>query len=122
MAIMPATGAFSCRQNKSLRRFCGCLPLAHGLYKVGKQVVSIVGARTRFGVILHREDGQLTVADACDRPIIEIEMGDLDLCFVNRVGIERKPMILTGNFNLLGETAGLVESAMAKLKLEGFSA
>ncbi len=98
------------------------MSLAHGFHKVGKQVVSVVRARASFGMILHRKNGQLPVANACDGLIIKIEVGDLDLRFVNRAGIESEPMILTGDFDLLGETTGLVEPAMAELELKGLSA
>lgn len=72
-------------------------------------------ARACLGMILHRKDWQLFVANPGYGLIIEIEMGDFDLLIVNRVGAECKPMILTGDFDLLVESAGLVEPAMTKL-------
>lgn len=98
------------------------LPLAHGLDKVSKEIVSVVRAGAGFGVILHREDWQLPVANTGYRLIIEIEVSNLDLRFINGAGVEGKAVVLAGDFDLLGEAAGLVEAAMTELKLKGFSA
>ncbi len=50
--------------------------LSHVLDEFLEQVVGIVGAGAGFWVVLHGEEGEGFVTQACYRPVVEIEVGD----------------------------------------------
>lgn len=88
---------------------------SHTRDKPLEQVVGVMGARTRFRVILNRKQRQGFVPQACDGAIVEVEVGDLDLG-LKRVGADREAMVLAGDFDVLFSATGLIEPAMTELE------
>lgn len=57
--------------------------------------------------------------DSGDRPIVEIEVGNLDI-FTEGLRFDRKSMILTGDFYRASQSCGLVESSVAEFEFKCF--
>ncbi len=53
--------------------------LRHESVELLEQIASIVGARTRFGVVLHTEGRHLGQTDALHHRVVEVDMGHLGL-------------------------------------------
>lgn len=72
-----------------------------------------------FGVILHTEDGLGLVLEAFQRLIVQVDMGSFHIAW-QRVDIDRKPMVLGGDLNLVRELVQhrLIRPTVAELELE----
>ena len=51
-------------------------PLLHRLEELPEQVVGVVRAGRRLGMVLHREDRLRRVAEAFDRAVVQIQVRD----------------------------------------------
>ena len=56
-----------------------------------------------FGVILHAEDRLTAMAEAFERLIVQIDVGDVDVVEVERIGVDREAVIVRGDLDALGE-------------------
>src|SRR5438067_1019051 len=63
------------------------LSLPHELREVLEEVVRIVRAGSGFRMVLHAEDRMVAVAEALQRLIVQIDVGDLDIVEIERIGI-----------------------------------
>ena len=79
------------------------LLLRHELHEVVEEVVRIVRAGRGFGVVLHAEDRLAAVAEAFERLVVQIDVRDLDVVGVERIGIDREAVIVRGDFDALRE-------------------
>src|SRR5437867_13397600 len=79
-----------------------------------------MSARVCFCMILHRECGQASMAHALQRAVVQIQMRQLDVALVQRIGVHGKPMVLRGYFYPPGEKAlyGLVSPSVAEFQFE----
>ena len=84
-------------------------------------MIRIMGARTGFRVVLHPENGLLTVGNRRHGAVVQIEMGDVDDALVQGVGGQGKTMVLTGDLNLACGASGVIQTTMAIGELEGFA-
>src|SRR5262245_3895846 len=65
-----------------------------------KQIPGVMRTWRRLRMILDGEDGQVTVLHPFDGAVVQIQVRDLDLGW-QAVGIDGKPVILGGDFDLL---------------------
>lgn len=74
-------------------------------------------------MVLDAEKGKLLVAHAFIGVIVEIDVSDLDVAGRQRFWIDAKAVILSGDFDFLGQQIlhGMIGAVMAELQLEGFS-
>ena len=63
----------------------------------------VVRAGGGFGVVLHAEERQRLVAQAFERLIVQIHMGQLDLVGVDGVGIDGEVVVVGGDLHFAGE-------------------
>ena len=56
--------------------------------------MGIVRTRRGFGVILHAENGLAAMAEALQRLVVQIHVGDVDVVGVERIGIDREAVIM----------------------------
>ena len=66
----------------------------------------VVGAGRGFRVILHAEQRQISVAQAFERVVVEIDVREFDFALRQRIGIDGEVVIVGGDFDFAG-----VESA-----------
>ena len=76
------------------------LSLFHQLYKVLEQVVRVVWAGGRFGVVLDGEGGLVFAAEHLVRVVVAVHMRQLDFFFFQRVHIHAEAVVLAGDFDL----------------------
>ena len=69
----------------------GHLSFFHFVEELREQVVRVVRARRRLGVVLHREDRLVDVAQAFDRAVVQVEVRDLDASPAASRGRPQKP-------------------------------
>ena len=84
-------------------------------------MVSIVGARAGFRVVLNTKDRLAAMGHRSHRAVVEIEMRDLDGVFRQACRIQGETMVLAGDFHLTGGAARVVQTSMAVTQLEGGS-
>src|SRR4051812_38322517 len=91
--------------------------------EIEEERIGVVRAGGGFRVILHREDREIFVAQAFDRVVVEVDLGDKGATFCERLWIGGETVILRGNgdFSGLQVLHGLVAAAMAELEFEGLS-
>ena len=77
-----------------------------------------------FGVVLDAEDGLAPVAETFERLVVQVDVGDVDVVRVERIGIDREAVVVRGDFDALGELVhhGMVGAAVAELQLVGLAA
>src|ERR1044071_7666586 len=96
-------------------------PRRHHLDEVAEEVVAVVRARARLGVVLHGDDGQVTMAEAFDRPVVEVRVGQDQLRLLREgLGVDGEAMVLRRHLDMprLQVLHGMVRAAMAELELE----
>ena len=81
-------------------------------------MISIVGSRTGFRVVLDSEEWLLAMGHGRNRAVVQIEMGDLHGIWEG-VGVEGEPVVLAGDLNLTCCSARVIETAMTEIKFEG---
>ena len=64
------------------------------------------------------------MAEAFERLVVEIHVGDLDFVEVERIGVHREAVIVRSDLDALGELVAhrMVRAAMAELQLVGLAA
>ena len=86
-----------------------------------EEVSDVVGPRRRLRVVLHREERQLTVREALDGVVVQVDVGDLDglASTPQAVRFDRVTVVLGADGHLAREEilAGLVASVMTELEL-----
>ncbi len=75
--------------------------LRHEFCEVVEEVVRVVRAGRGFGMILHAEDRLAAMAEAFERLVVEIDVGDVDVVVAERIGIDREAVIVRGDFDAL---------------------
>ena len=58
--------------------------------EIVEQVVRIVRAGRGFGVVLHAEDRVVAVAEAFERLVVQVHVGDVDFVQVERIRDRRR--------------------------------
>src|SRR5262245_65761853 len=53
-----------------------------------EQVVAVVGARARLRVVLDRDHGQVAVAEALDRAVVQVDVGLDELGLLEERGVD----------------------------------
>src|ERR1043166_2428674 len=106
-------------REKSAARTSSLLPLVHHLHEIAEQVERVVGAGGGFGVVLDGDGGLAAVAETFERLVVEIDVHVLDLVLRQRVGIDRKAVILRGDLDAAGAEVldRMIAAAMAELQL-----
>src|SRR5688500_17638258 len=98
-----------------------------GAEKLLKQRAGVVRARRRLGVILHPEHRQLTVAETLDRPIVQVDVGNLEMRGAANtlfVALNREPMVLRSyeNPSRLHLPNGMITTSVPIGHLRGLTA
>src|SRR5262249_7436262 len=75
-------------------------PLLHHLHKILEQVMRVMRTGRCFGVILHAEKRQRAVAQAFERVVVQIDVGQLDIALLERIGIDSEVVVVRGDLNL----------------------
>ena len=77
-----------------------------------------------FGMVLDAEDGVVAMAEAFERLVVQIDVRDVDLVEVERVGVDREAVIVRRDLDLLRELVAhrMVGAAMSEFQLVGFAA
>src|ERR1035437_7500006 len=90
---------------------------AHQPGEIVEQIVRIVRAGRGFGMVLHTEYRLAAVAEAFERPIVQIDVGDFDLAQVERIRVHGEPVIVRGDLDAPGEFIAhrMVGAAMSEL-------
>ena len=97
---------------------------AHQFHEIVEEVVRIVRTGRGFGVVLHAEHRVVAVAEAFERLVVEIDVGDFDVVEVERIGVHREAVIVRGDLDLLGDFVEhrMIGAAMSELQLVGLAA
>src|SRR5665811_1428008 len=97
---------------------------AHQPGEIVEQIVRIVRAGRGFGMVLHAEDRLAAVAEAFERPIVQIDVGDFDLAQVERIRVHGEAVIVRGDLHASGELIAhrMVGAAMSEFELVGLAA
>src|SRR5207245_11145787 len=62
--------------------------------EISEDVLVVPGPGPRLGMVLHGENRELPVGHAFDRAVVEIQVRDFELGTGERVGIDRKSVVL----------------------------
>src|SRR5213595_2082193 len=104
----------------------GALPPAflHHLGKSLKQVRRVVRAGRRLRVILHAEEWQRFVAQAFERLVVQVHVGERDFARLERIRIDSETVVLRRDFHLLRFQIQhrMVPAVVAELQLVGAAA
>ena len=73
------------------------LPLLHHGAEVAEQVMRVVRAGGGFGVVLDAEQRQHLVAQALERLVVQVDVGELDFVGVDGVGIDGEVVVVSGD-------------------------
>ena len=81
----------------------------------------IVRAGCGFRVVLHAEERQRFVAQAFERLVVQVNVGQLDLVGVDGVGIDSEVVVVRRDFYLAGRVVAhwMIAAVMAELELVG---
>src|SRR3990172_6538972 len=69
--------------------------------KVSKEVIAVVRPRGSLRMVLDTEDRKLPMAKAFDGLVVQVDVSQFDFPFVHRAPIDCKPMVLSGDLDLL---------------------
>src|SRR5437667_10676912 len=75
--------------------------IPHQLKKLFGQVIRIMRARRRLGMILNAERGKSTVFKAFNGVVVQIDVSNVDFVHVQTLRVDSETVILRGNFHLL---------------------
>ena len=81
-----------------------------------------MGPWTGFRVVLHSENGLAAMGNRRHGAVVQVEVGDVDRGWIQRVGGEGKTVVLTGDLNLPSGAAGVIQTAVAIGQLERLAA
>ncbi len=100
-----------------------CL-LVHHVGELAEQIVRIVRPRRSFGMVLHAEKRQGTMAKSLIGPVIQVDMRDFDVARGQRIRIHHETVILRGDFHVPGLQIldRVIRAVMAELQLVGSAA
>ena len=84
----------------------------------------IVWAGRGFGVVLHAEERQRAVAQAFQRLVVEVYVGQFHFIRVDRVGVDGEVVVVSGYLHLAGGVVAnrVIAAMVAELKLVGLAA
>src|SRR4051812_19501056 len=90
--------------------------LGHEADKVVEEVARVVRSGRGFGMVLDAEDGMIPEAEAFERLVVEVDVGDLGFGGVERIGIDGEAVIMRRDLDLIGELVddGMIGPAMAE--------
>src|SRR3974377_1120113 len=94
-------GIYSLLPGRSSAGTSGVSEFLHHVGELREQVMGIVGAGRRFRMVLHAEERQILVAQTLVGVIVQVQMCDFDVARRERVGIDTKTVILSGDFDLV---------------------
>ena len=101
-------------------RLVGCFDEAD---KVVKEVFGVIGARSSFGVVLHRKDRVFCGASPFDSLVVEIDVGDLGIRReIVAVGSEAMVLSCDVDFARAKVFYRLIAASMTELQFVRFSA
>src|SRR5258706_4935525 len=85
-----------------------------------EQIRRVMRAGAGFGVILHAKDRQRAMAESFDGVVVEIQMRHHAAFGFQRFSLDRKTMVLAGDFHATGIQIlyRLISAAMAEFQLE----
>ena len=94
------------------------------LHEVVKQVMRIVRAGRRFGMILHAEHRLAAMPEAFQRLIVQIDVREIHFVQVQRIRIHREAVIVRRDLHLLGHVVQhrMIRAAVPELELVGLAA
>ena len=87
---------------RSLRRGISFAWL-HQLHEIVEQVVRIVRTGRGLRMILHAEHGMAAMAEAFERLVVQIDVGDFELVQVERIGIDGESVIVRRDLHFAGD-------------------
>ncbi len=92
----------------------------HHPNKISKKILGVMRSRRRFGMILHGEDGEPLVSHPLRSTIVEIDLGQFDLLWIERLRVDTEAMVLGGDHHPTRSQIfdGLVRTSMTKLEFE----
>src|SRR5262245_56941594 len=93
--------------------------LHHG-NEIAEQVVAVVRSRRCLRMVLHAKDRELAMTEPLIRSVIQVGMCDFNGPVIEGIRIDRKSMILRGDFNFSRQKIfhRVVCTAVAELELE----
>src|SRR5882724_3452848 len=74
----------------------------HQVREAVEQVVRVVRAGRGLGMVLHAEHGQLRVAQALTRPVVEVDVGWFPAAAGERGGVHGEAVVLRGDLHARG--------------------
>jgi hypothetical protein len=78
--------------------------LLHDFGKLLEEIVRVMRAGCRFGMVLDAKHRLATMAQPFHGLIVEVEMSDLDMGITQRAGIHAKAVILGGDLYFIGSS------------------
>src|ERR1051326_4952894 len=84
----------------------------------------IVRAGAGFGGGLHGEQRQRAVAQALERVVVQVDVSEVDVAGLERVGIDGEVVVVRGDLDLAGVELldRMVAAVVSELELERFAA
>src|SRR5271165_3184904 len=84
----------------------------------------VVRAGRGFRVILHAEQRQIAVAQAFERVVVQIDVGEFDFAVRERIGVDGEVVIVCRDLDLprLQLLYRMIPAMVAELQLESFAA
>ncbi len=61
-----------------------------------------MGAGARLRMVLHAEERQGAMAQAFERVVVQVDMGELDFALVDRIRIDRIVVVVRGDLHFAG--------------------
>src|SRR5688572_9404731 len=121
----------SSRRGIRRRSQAGARGAPHGGNEISEVMSRVVGARRGFGVVLDREQWALDVPEPLHRPVVEVDVGDLELRGALHHALpsyarfpNREAVIVAGDVDAAGSQVldRMVPAVMAELELVGRAA
>ena len=83
-----------------------------------------MGPRCRFRMVLHTEDGLISMPHSLDSVVVQVHVRDLDFAVAKRIGIDAEAVILRRDFHFSGLPIehGMIRAMMSKLEFVGLAA
>src|SRR5439155_24089638 len=92
----------------------------HLLHELAEQVVAVVRARARLGVVLDGKNGKLPVAESLDRTVVQVDVGQLVFRLREERRIDGEAVVLGRDLDLAGAQIldRMIGSSVPELELE----
>src|SRR5215211_7004008 len=102
----------------------GIRVLGHQGHEIVEKIAGVVWTRRGFGVVLDAEYRMISQPESFERLVVEIDVGDLGVCGVERFGIDGETVIVRGDLDFVSQLVDdrMVRAAMAKFHLVSLAA